>query len=496
MEITAQNLVFPISILFFSLGTRFLPSPKARQWLLLLLSYLFYVYWEPIFLLVLIASSLMNYGWAAVLRRRPTLLRLWIGVGLNLLFLGFFKYLPHMLEAVPESSGEFDLLRQIVMPLGISFWTFQALSYLFDIYREEELDPTLVEFCLYMAFWPTVLSGPICRLSSMLPQFRQAYTFNWDDISAGTLRIIQGLLMKFVLAQVLAVGLSPGEGVNAAFDRSAASWSGTDVWLLSIGFGLQLFFDFAGYSHIVIGAARLFGIRLDENFDRPYLSTTPSLFWTRWHMSLSFWIRDYVFFPLAAVWRGHRWPYLALVISMTLFGLWHAAKATLILWGLYHGLLLVCHRLGQKIRRRVTFNFSAYWGGLLSWISTFAAVSLGWILFRARDLDQAWTMFGSVVSPSSYQQFALSSRFYLLIFCTVGGYFVYEAMALLLIRYRARHRDNLQSMPGMRCSELLEFFAERMWWWKTPIVLGFLVLGGSFVFAQRAPTEGFVYTLF
>jgi alginate O-acetyltransferase complex protein AlgI len=267
-----------------------------------------------------------------------------------------------------------------------------------------------------------------------------------------------------------------------------------------MGYGLQLFFDFAGYSHIVIGAARLFGIRLDENFDRPYLSTTPSLFLTRWHMSISFLISDYVFFPLDAVWRDHRWPYLALVISMTVFGLWHAAKATFILWGLYQGLLLVTHRLGQQMKRRVTFSCPPYLGGFLSWAGTFAVISLGWILFRARDLDQAWAMLSSVVSPDSYQQLSLSSGFYTLTSFMVGGYFVYEAVALLLARYRARYRDNLQTIHGVRGgrigSELIEFFAERTWWWKTPILFGCLVLGGIIVFAQTAATEGFVYTLF
>src|ERR1051325_4142405 len=207
MEITAQNLAFPVGILLLSLGTRLLPPPKARQWLLLLLSYLFYAYWEPAFLLVLIASSLMNYGWGSVLRRRPTVLRLWIGVGLNLLLLGFFKYLLPLLQAVPESSGEFDLLRQVVMPLGISFWTFQALSYLFDIYREEEIDPSLLEFCLYLAFWPTVIMGPICRLGNMLPQFRAGEGFSGPNLLLGSKRIVTGLFMKLVLSQLLVSGL-------------------------------------------------------------------------------------------------------------------------------------------------------------------------------------------------------------------------------------------------------------------------------------------------
>ena len=500
MEITIQSMAFPISILLLSLGTMLVPLPKARQWLLLLLSYLFYARWEPTFLLVLIASSLMNYIWGSVLRHRPTPLFLCIGVGLNLLLLGFFKYLPPLIEAVPASSWQLDLLREVAMPLGISFWTFQALSYLFDIYREEELDPSLPEFCLYMAFWPTVVSGPVCRLPRMLTQFRQAYAFNWDDISTGTLRLIQGLIMKFVLAQVLAAGLSPGEGINAAFDRGNGSWGGADVWFLAIGFGFQLFFDFAGYSHMVIGAARLLGIRLEENFDRPYLSTTPSLFWTRWHMSLSFWIRDYVFLPLAAMRRDHRWPYLALILSMALFGLWHGAKVTFILWGLYHGLLLVMHRLGQQMKRRVMFSCPLYLGGLLSWASTFALVSLGWILFRARDLDQALAMFSSVLSPGRYHQFALPPGFYILTSVIIAGYFAHEALALLLTRFRARYSGNRQAVTGMRSGfiapELVEFFADRTWWWKTPILLGFLVLGGIVVFARTSATEGFAYALF
>src|SRR5262249_16241036 len=164
MEMTIQGLAVPVGIFLFSLGTRFLPFPKARQWLLLLSSYFFYAHWEAGFLLVLIASSLMNYTWGSVLRHRPTAVRLWIGIALNLLLLSLFKYLPALLDAGTEVSWQPDLLRQIVMPVGISFWTFQGLSYLFDIYSEEELNPSLLEFCLYMAFWPTVLSGPVCRL--------------------------------------------------------------------------------------------------------------------------------------------------------------------------------------------------------------------------------------------------------------------------------------------------------------------------------------------
>jgi len=310
-------------------------SSNARHSLLLLGSYMFYASWGIGFLAVLVASSLLNYACGLALRRKPMLVRLWVGVGLNVLLLGLFKYLP---PALSSGSG---FLGHIVMPVGMSFWTFQGLSHLFDLYREEELDPSLLEFCLYMAFWPTVLAGPVCRLPNMLPQFRRAPVWDRDDISTGFSRIALGVFMKMVLAQLLGAGLTRGAGVAAGFDQTRGGWGALDVWLLAVGFGFQLFFDFAGYSHIVIGIARVFGIRLEENFDRPYLSLTPSVFWTRWHMSLSFWIRDYVFLPLAAMRREVWWPYVVFVLSMTLFGLWHAAKLTFILWGVYHGLLLV-----------------------------------------------------------------------------------------------------------------------------------------------------------
>jgi alginate O-acetyltransferase complex protein AlgI len=379
------------------------------------------------------------------------------------------------------------------------------LSYLFDIYREEELNPSLLEFGLYMAFWPTVFSGPVCRLPNMLPQFRQAAHLTWDNISAGARRVIQGLIMKFVLAQILASGLSPGEGVTAGFDRIQEGWGGIDVWLLAIGFGFQLFFDFAGYSHIVIGAARIFGIRLEENFDRPYFSTTPSAFWTRWHMSLSFWIRDYLFLPLAALRRERAWPYLALILSMTLFGLWHAAKLTFIVWGVYHGLLLVAHRLGQQTKRRLSFKGPSHLGPLLSWAATFSFVSLGWIFFRANDLDQAFTMLRSAFLPGHYHRLAMPANFYIVTGLVLAGYFIYATLAPFLVHWRLRYRQTVmnnmqgtvQPLPDLRGlgAMTIELLAGKMWWWVTPFAVMLLGLGGLAIFGG-SPTSAFIYTNF
>src|SRR5438034_7287271 len=383
---TSQSLIsLAVVVLLWAIAWQ-LRSLTVRQVILLAASYLFYASWGIGFLSVLVASSLMNYALGIVLRRQPTAGRLWISVACNVVLLSFFKYLPPLLEGAPADALLPDFLHRIVMPVGMSFWTFQGLSYLFDTYREEELDPSLLEFCLYMAFWPTVLAGPVCRLPNMLPQFRRLSGFNLADISVGARRLLQGVIMKTVLAQILVSGWLPGEGITAGFDQMKGGWGGVDVWLLGIGFGFLLFFDFAGYSHMVIGTARIFAIRVPENFNRPFFSTTPSIFWTRWHMSLSFWIRDYVFNPLAAAWRRYRWwPHVVFVISMTVFGLWHGAKWTFIIFGVYHGLLLIGHRLGQQMKRRFSIRLPRYLGGFLAWGTTFLLLSLGFILFRAND---------------------------------------------------------------------------------------------------------------
>ena len=310
-------MITVISYCLFALlvvGATMVKRRVPRQLMLLAASYLFYSTWGLAFLAILVSSSLFNFFYGEFLKRRPSLGRLAGGVAANVLLIAFFKG-THL--AIFVNSHAMDVLRGIAMPLGISFWTFQALSYLFDVYREEELDPTPVEFCLYMAFWPTVVMGPICRLGNMLPQFREVRVVSSENVLIGSKRILMGLVMKLGISQILAVGLVAGTGVSAAFDQQSVPYGGLDVWFLAIGYGLQLFFDFAGYSHIVIGAARLFGFELAENFNSPFIASTPSEFWTRWHMTLTSWIRDYVFVPMATLRRDVWWRYAALLFGVT-----------------------------------------------------------------------------------------------------------------------------------------------------------------------------------
>jgi alginate O-acetyltransferase complex protein AlgI len=394
--VTARLLIYAAGLLCTALVIRRVRSTSLLQFILLVASYAFYATWGAWFLAILVGSSLVNYGLGRRLRRAPTLPWLWVGVVFNIALLAFFKYLP---DIARQSSGENAMMARVVLPVGLSFWTFQALSYLFDLYREEELDPTPLEFCLYMSFAPTVLSGPICRLPDILPQLREAAQLTRRDVHAAAQRIWLGALMM-ALAQLLGAGLHPGSGINSGFDSTRAL-TAPDVWLLAIGYGFQLFFDFAGYSHVAIGAARLLGVRVLENFDRPYLSTSPSIFWTRWHKSLSFWIRDYLFLPLATMRREMWWRNCALLVSMIIFGLWHRGALTFVIWGAYHGVLLVLHRLWQQFQRRLNFRWEGSVQSALSWLVTFAAMCMGWIFFRAHDLKQGLSMFVTLLSPSS-----------------------------------------------------------------------------------------------
>jgi alginate O-acetyltransferase complex protein AlgI len=459
LSLPAQMILYGVALPVAWLLSWRLREGRARQLLYLVLSYLFYATWGLWFLGVLILGSLGNYLLGQYLRRKPSVGRLWIGIGCNVALLSVFKYLPEIGRHSPASPlGHFA---HLVLPIGMSFWTFQALSYLFDLYREEELDPSMLEFCLYMAFWPTVLSGPICRLPAMLPQFRQPFAPGWGDVARGIQRIGTGLLMM-MLSQVLASGLHPGKGLDQAFALPATQLSGLDVWLMITGYGLQLFFNFCGYSHLVIGAARLFGFALHENFNRPFLSTSPSEFWTRWHMSLSFWIRDYMFFPLATLRAGLWWRNLCLVIAMFLFGLWHKGSLLFLLWGTYHGLLLVAHRQWQQVRFGTRVRLPRPLTAALSWAGTFAAVSIGWIFFRAADTTQAAAMLRAAIAPQHFIPVRLPVSLYGITLLLGAGYFLLTAAGSL------RNAMEHSAVP-VRSGRAFEMLTRDGWVWMAPL---------------------------
>ena len=428
-------------------------SQMVRQIILLASSAGLYLTWQFWFAAVMFTSIVANFFFGKWLRRKQHWLPLSIGIVFNLALLGAFKYFPQAtLQLLPVSLQE---VGRLALPLGISFWTFQAMSYLFDLYRGEELDPTFAEFALYMVFFPVTISGPVCRLPDMLPQFRFSEPTSWSDIALGLRPIAVGIFMM-QLGKLLGQGILAGDGIVSGFDKST-QWSGADVWCLAFGYGLQLFFDFAGYTHIAVGAARALGITVPENFERPFASTNPSIFWTRWHMSLSFWIRDYVFFPLATLRRETWWRYLALALSMVVFGLWHKASLLFLIWGAYQGVLLVAHRLLQQVKRRLNWQPPKIWTPL-SWFATAALIGLGWILFRANSMPQAHEMLAAIASPGTYSSHFLSSSLYVLVGVLAGGY------ALVLVV-----RDAIESVivpaDAAQNTAVMALVARFRWFW-------------------------------
>ena len=486
---TTELLAYALGIVVVWLAAMQLRSVKARQVLYLVASWAFYISWGSWLIVVLLFSSLMNYGLGEWLKKKISGGRLWVGILLNLGLLSAFKYLP-LVGTVAAPDSTLATLKHIAIPLGVSFWTFQALSYLFEIYREEELDPTLLEFCLYMAFWPTVLSGPICRMSSMLPQFRQEWCVNEEDLRTGVRRIAIGFLMT-VLSGVMSAGLYEGSGIDAAFSTAGGRLSGIDVWFLIIAYAFQLYFNFCGYSHIVIGAARLFGIQLHENFNRPYFSTTPSVFWTRWHMSLSFWIRDFLFLPLATLRREVWWRNFSLVIAMFVFGLWHKGSFLFMIWGTYHGVLLVAHRQWQELRKRLGFEWVGVLPTLISWGLTFSAVCIGYIFFRAANFKQAAAMLKAMASPHSYRHLTLDHSFYVMTLLAAVGYFGVIGGSMLLDRLAEMSRGK----PG-RMSGLLGVIANERWVWITPVVVVAALYLSAVFQPGHAETGPVMYALF
>ncbi len=418
-----------------------LRRPTGRLLLFLALSYCFYLSWSAVFILLLVGSSLVNFLMGRLLSRKRHPYVLCFGIAVNILILLFARNAGTFLSSLffPES------IPGVLLPVGVSFYTFQALGCLIDIYRGFDKKPTLLEFLVFMAFWPVVLSGPICRLPEMLPQFRKP-TVTWDRGSEGVQRIVLGLFMKVVLADSLAQGVDNQGGVNWGFDQ-VQTWNPIDIVSLSFGYGLQLFFDFAGYSHIAIGSALLVGIGLRENFKSPFGATSPSDFWGRWHISLSSWIRDYVFFPLAARKRNQGWRLLAVIVAMVVFGAWHGLAATFLIWGLYHGLLLASQRMLSKNSLNSIRRVPA-----LGWALTFILINLGWILFRSGSLEQAGRMYAALFSTG--QPASLAIVFHVMVIVLFGGH-------LLLLFLRLPFINWIESERGQQIRRLVSpaFFA-------------------------------------
>ena len=351
---------------------------RARLWVLLLSSLLFYSWWDVRFLPLLIATGLVNWSVAQAFRRRPHDALIWAGVVFNLAVLAVFKYTNFLAASVLELFGEPFTPWPIVLPLGVSFFTFQQVSYLLDVRRGQAADYDFLDFACYVCFFPHLIAGPIIRHHELIPQFAQLLTRHIDRelIARGLLLFALGLVKKVWLADQLA------PCADAGFAQAAPGMAA--AWQAALAYSLQLYFDFSGYSDMALGLAGMFGLTLPINFDAPYRATSIRDFWRRWHMTLSRFLRDYLYIPLGGSRAGPVRAYGAALGTMLLCGLWHGAGWTFIAWGGLHGVAVCCNRWWMARGYRLP--------ALLGWVLTMLFVIAGWVLFRADDFHAAARM--------------------------------------------------------------------------------------------------------
>ncbi|HVG59620.1 MAG TPA: MBOAT family O-acyltransferase [Hyalangium sp.] len=427
-------LFFAAFFVAFHFATR---TRVARLWLVVGGSLLFYAAWDVRCVPLLLGTALLDFWIALRLsrsqdeRRRRVLLAL--SIVANLGVLGFFKYARFFADSaygllgalgvtVPEPT--FSLL----LPAGISFYTFQSMSYTIDVYRRElPARERPEEFLAAVSFFPHLVAGPIIRASVLLPQFEKMEPLRWEQVQRGYLLIAVGLLKKTV-ADLLAGPADALFGATNAPDVLAA-WTG------ALAFTGQIYADFSGYTDIAIGVALLLGFVLPPNFDLPYLATSPIDFWRRWHLSLSTWLRDYLYIPLGGN-QNHR--YRNLLITMLLGGLWHGANWTFVLWGLYHGLLLVAAHVlvGRYPALKETASTAGLWAKRLG---TFYLVVVGWVLFRAESLPAALRVLEGMHVPAAGSAFAWPEVRTLLF--VVAGLVLCHAVSALAEKTRLRQRS-------------------------------------------------------
>lgn len=403
-------------------------KPSLQQAFILLFSLFFYYKASGDYFVVLLASVLINFGFGKLLynTNTPSIKKLWltIAVAVNLGGLGYFKYTNFFLESYSTlTGGEFNAL-DIILPLGISFYTFKALSYLFDIYLEMlEEEYSLFNFALYLMFFPNLLAGPLDKARDFLPQVKNDNPLTKEEFGKALFLIILGLLKKGVIADYIGLNL-----VDRIIE-SPLRFTGAENIIMMYGYTLQIFCDFSGYTDLAIGVALLMGYRLMDNFNYPYQATSIADFWRRWHISLSTWLLEYLFRPLQLSFRGLKiWGnVIGLFITFLLCGLWHGASWNFIVWGGVHGFMMSFAILikspKEKLQKKLGI-FNTRGLRLLQIFITFHLITVTWLIFRAPDFEivsQVFTQITTFLKPDVFIQYSMG--YPLIIALMVLGYF-------------------------------------------------------------------------
>jgi D-alanyl-lipoteichoic acid acyltransferase DltB (MBOAT superfamily) len=409
-------------------GLARLGAPRLANLWLALASLGFYGYWQYAppgggeaarvypYVALLCASTALNYLAGARLQQRPRRGVLALGIGANLAVLGYYKYAAFGVRTFDRLFGAHHAVPQIILPLAISFYTFTQIAFLVDAYRGLAREMSFSRYCLFVFFFPHLIAGPIVHHAEIMPPFARPEMKRWlpANVAAALCWLSLGLFKKVAIADSFA------PLANAVYAHSGAVTS-LKAWAGVLAYAFQLYFDFSGYSDMAIGLALFFNVRLPDNFDAPYRAADIVDFWRRWHITLSRFLRDYLYFPLGGNRRGPVRRHVNLLITMLLGGIWHGAGWQFLFWGLYHGLLLVGCHLWKTLRRPLPAS--------LSRALTFAAVLLGWALFRARSLTQAGEILGAMLRPATARWHDLPSGLQLGHLAALAGMLLFVNLA-------------------------------------------------------------------
>ncbi|MFN8273471.1 MAG: MBOAT family O-acyltransferase [Flavobacteriaceae bacterium] len=382
---------------------------QKQNFLLLIASYFFYACWDLRFLPLLMASTLLDFYTGAKIHQTDSLRtrKLWlmISIGINLSILGVFKYYNFFAESLMTLLSNFGLnaqpsLIQVILPVGISFYTFHGLSYVIDLYNQKiKPERNFISYAVFVCFFPLLVAGPIERASHLLPQITRKRSFDYQKASEGMRQILWGLFKKIVIADNCAIY------VNTIFDHHQ-DYSGSTLLLGSLFFSFQIYGDFSGYSDIALGTARLFGIELLQNFSFPFFSRDIAEFWRRWHISLSSWFRDYLYIPLGGSRKGQKIAVRNIFIIFIVSGFWHGANWTFVFWGALHALYFLLLVLSNQNKKNVDILAQGKQFPTLkdffSMLLTFVMVTFAFIFFRSENLTQAFAFISGILSPDLF----------------------------------------------------------------------------------------------
>ncbi len=421
-----MNFVSPQFALLLTTVLLFLAIFRAAGWrkfILLLASCVFYAYWDWRFLGLLVLVTVMDYYISIWLvtshNERTRKAMLLASVAVNLSILGYFKYTNFFIDSLNLvlARAGFNLPElQIILPIGISFYIFETLSYVIDVYRRHaEPAESLLDYAVFVTFFPRLVAGPIMRAAHFLPQLKRGIQFSRENFVVGAQFFAQGLLKKIVVADTLAMLTDTVYGIPWVF-------SSLVVWLGVLAFAVQVYFDFSGYSDMATGVARLLGFELPVNFNLPFTSQSLTEFWGRWHISLSTWMRDYVYIPLGGNRHGATRTNLNMFITMLIGGLWHGASWNFVIWGGLHGLALWAERIFSRGKQPQAWSWP---GSLLRALGVYLWVAIACVFFRSPNLIIAAEVFKKLlfIHPVGAHWFFAPAAFYMLI-VIIGGFYL------------------------------------------------------------------------